>query len=71
MGTLILVALVVCVFLVPLSIVAYRTATAPAEESHTISDCRHCADLLHHPRHSRTRLAISNGLPGPRGGGGR
>ncbi|WP_329307006.1 hypothetical protein OG322_26150 [Streptomyces sp. NBC_01260] len=71
MGSLILAAMAACAFLVPLSILSYRRATAPAEEAHRIADCRHCSDVLSHPRHTRTRLRISAAIPGPRGGGDR
>lgn len=69
MSTLILAAMVAVVFLLPLSIVAYRTATARPEEAHEIADCRHCTAVLSHPAHQGTRAALRAALPGQREGG--
>ncbi|MFJ6014539.1 hypothetical protein [Streptomyces sp. NPDC092952] len=46
MSDLIIAAIVVCTILLPASIVTHRSATAPPEEPHDSTGCRHCARLF-------------------------
>ncbi|MFF5045597.1 hypothetical protein [[Kitasatospora] papulosa] len=69
MSSLILAAMAACVFLLPLSILAYRRATAPAEEAHEIDGCRHCSEVLRHPKHRETRAALAAMIPAQAKGG--
>ncbi|WP_326814079.1 hypothetical protein [Streptomyces sp. NBC_01763] len=69
MGSLILAAMAACVLLLPLSILAYRAATAPAAEPHAIDDGQHCSVLLHHPAHKSTRATLAASIPAARKGG--
>lgn len=69
MGSLILAAMAACALLLPLSILTYRAATAPAEEPHSIDDCRHCDGILHHPAHKSTRATLAASIPAARKGG--
>ncbi|MGY5033251.1 hypothetical protein ACWC9U_20630 [Streptomyces sp. 900116325] len=50
MSDLVLAALIAAVVLLPVSIVAHRTATSPVEETHQADGCRQCAALTRLPR---------------------
>ncbi|MFF1963758.1 hypothetical protein ACFVW5_09100 [Streptomyces sp. NPDC058232] len=50
MSELVLTAVIAAVVLLPASIVAHRTATAPVEEPHQTDGCRQCAALARVPR---------------------
>ncbi|MGW3735213.1 hypothetical protein [Streptomyces sp. NPDC005148] len=50
MSDLVLAAMIAAVVLLPVSIVAHRTATAPVEEPHQADGCRQCAALARLPR---------------------
>ncbi|WP_327421888.1 hypothetical protein OG763_15230 [Streptomyces sp. NBC_01230] len=50
MSELVLTAVIAAVVLLPASIVAHRTATAPVEEPHQADGCRQCAALARVPR---------------------
>ncbi|BBA98265.1 hypothetical protein RVR_4393 [Actinacidiphila reveromycinica] len=59
MSDVILAAMIAAFVLLPASVVAHRVATAPQEEPHDPTDCRHCAALF----------GQSKQIPGQRHGG--
>lgn len=50
MSDLVLAAVIAAVVLLPVSIVAHRTATAPVDEPHQADGCHQCAALARLPR---------------------